>query len=104
MDSWLVAAAQTGIVLYLPQPVMTEFRAVYPGADLADLLSYPWVIEAGFDWTDESDVAPLLAESPGWDGAAGHVVLVARRRGWPVLSADPDRLRRIAPDVDVDEL
>jgi len=41
MDSWLVAAAQTGIMLYMPQPVMTEFRAVYPGADLTDLLSYP---------------------------------------------------------------
>jgi len=25
----------------MPQPVMTEFRAVYPGADLTDLLSYP---------------------------------------------------------------
>ncbi|MGQ0778612.1 MAG: hypothetical protein ACT4NY_30070 [Pseudonocardiales bacterium] len=85
IDSWLVTAAHTGIVLYVPQPVMTEFRAVYPGADLTDLLSYPWVIQAGFDWTDASDVAQLLIESPGWDGTAGHVVLVARHSGLRVV-------------------
>ena len=62
------------------------------------------MIEVGFDWPDASDVAQLLAESPGWDGAAGYIVLVASRRGWPVLCADPDRLRRIAPDLDVDLL
>lgn len=54
--------------------------------------------------TGAPKVAKPLAESGAWDGTAGHVVLVARQRGWPVLTADPDRLRRIAPDVDVDEL
>jgi hypothetical protein len=32
------------------------------------------------------------------------VILVARRRGWPVLTTDPGRLQRIAPDLDVDLL
>jgi hypothetical protein len=47
-------------------------------------------------------VIRLLDESRAWDGVAGHVILVARQRGWPVLTTDPDRLRRIAPDLDVD--
>jgi hypothetical protein len=49
-------------------------------------------------------VARLLVEAKAWDGTAGHVILVARQRGWPVLTTDPDRLRRIAPDLDVDLL
>jgi len=42
-----------------------------------------------------------LDESRAWDGIAGHVILVARRRGWPVLTTDPGRLQRITPDLDV---
>lgn len=50
------------------------------------------------------EAAGMLDKARMWDAIAGHVILVARRRGWPVLTADPDRLRRIAPDVDVDLL
>lgn len=104
LDSWLVAAAHTGIVLHIPAPVMAEFRAVYPGADLADLLSLPWVVQGEFDWGDAAKVARLLGDPGMWDGTVGHVILVARQRGWPVLTTDPGRLHRIAPDLDVDLL
>jgi hypothetical protein len=43
---------------------------------------------------DAPKMARLLADAKAWHGTAGHVILVAR--GWPVLTADPDRLRRIA--------
>jgi hypothetical protein len=43
-------------------------------------------------------------QSEAWDGTAGQAILVARQRGWPVLTADPGRLHRIAPDLDLDLL
>jgi len=49
-------------------------------------------------------VIHLLDESRAWDGIAGQVILVARHRGWPVLTTDPGRLQRIAPDLDIDLL
>jgi hypothetical protein len=30
-----------------------------------------------------------------------RAVRLARQRGWPVLTSDPGRLQRIAPDLDV---
>jgi hypothetical protein len=35
---------------------------------------------------------------------AGHVVYVTRARGWPALSADPGRLRRVDPALEIDLL
>ena len=64
----------------------------------------PAVYRAELSRADAPKVARLLVEAKAWDGTAGHVILVARQRGWPVLTADPDRLRRIAPDLDVDLL
>lgn len=33
-----------------------------------------------------------------------RVIMVARHQGWPVLTTDPGRLQRIAPDLDIDLL
>lgn len=104
MDAWLVAATRTGIALYLPNLALAEVRAVYPDADLAELVDHPWAIRGELGREDARKVARLLAESGTWDATAGHVILVARQRGWPVLSADMERLQRIAPDLDVDLL
>jgi len=49
-------------------------------------------------------VAELLLEAEVFDATAGHVVQVARQRGWSALSADAGRLRRIDPGVAVDLL
>ncbi|MGQ0778610.1 MAG: hypothetical protein ACT4NY_30060 [Pseudonocardiales bacterium] len=67
-------------------------------------MQHSQVVYRELDRVDAPKVAKLLADSRVWDGTAGHVVLVPRQRGWPVLSADPDRLRRIVPDLDVDLL
>lgn len=106
MEAWLATARATGVVLYLPALVLSEVRAVYPGSHgrLDRILRDSQVVYRELSVDDAPKVAKLLAESGAWDGTAGHVVLVARQRGWPVLSADPGRLRRIAPDLDVDLL
>ncbi|MBV9143184.1 MAG: hypothetical protein JO115_20095 [Pseudonocardiales bacterium] len=106
MATWLAVANELSIVLYVPALAMVEVRAVYPDAQavLSRLLAHPSVIHADLTRAQAREVARLLAESQAWDGTAGRVVLVARERGWPVLTADPGRLRRIAPDLDLDLL
>jgi len=106
MDAWIAVAAQTGMVLYLPALPVAEVRAVYPDAesDLTDFLAYPSVVYAELSRVEATKVAGFLAESRAWDGTAGHVILVARQRGWPVLTTDSERLQRLAPDLDVDLL
>ena len=109
MDSWLAVAKELGIVLYVPALAVIEVRTVcevYPTSDalLSRLLDHPSVIHSVLSSADALTVIRLLDESRAWDGIAGQVILVARQRGWPVLTTDPDRLRRIAPDLDVDLL
>jgi hypothetical protein len=50
------------------------------------------------------EVDQLLVTADIFDGCAGHVVYVARTRGWPALSADPDRLHRVDPAIKLDLL
>jgi len=109
MDSWLAVAKELGIVLYVPALAVIEVRtvcAVYPHTDtlLARLLDHPSVIHSVLSSADARKVIHLLDESGAWDGIAGHVILMARQRGWPVLTTDPDRLRRIVPDLYLDLL
>lgn len=105
METWLAVTVPTGLVLYLPELAAAEAQAVYPGNErLGRLLRFPTVYRADLSRTDAPKVARLLTEAKAWDGTAGHVILVARQRGWPVLTTDPDRLRRIAPDLDIDLL
>lgn len=101
--AWLATAQDQGSVLYVPSLALDEVHNVYPDAGelLHRLLDHPWVVEGG---PDRPEVAAFLAEAGVFDPTAAQVILVARQRGWPVLSADPGRLQRIAPDLDVDLL
>jgi hypothetical protein len=109
MDSWLAVAKELGIVLYVPALAVIEVRTVcvvYPHTDplLSRLLEHPSVIHSELSSAEALNVIQLLDESQAWDGIAGHVILMARQRGWPVLTSDPGRLRRIAPNLDVNLL
>jgi hypothetical protein len=106
MATWLAVAKELSIVLYVPALAMAEVPAVYPDAEavLSRLSAHPSVIQADLSRAQAREVARLLAESGAWDGTAGHIILVARQRGWPVLTADPSRLRAIDPDLDLELL
>ena len=56
------------------------------------------------DAATAGQVDQLLVAADVFDGCAGHVVHIARTRAWPALSADPGRLRRVDPDVQLDLL
>jgi hypothetical protein len=46
----------------------------------------------------------MLAESRSRDVIDAHVVLLARQRGWPVLTSDPDDLRAIDPTLELERI
>jgi hypothetical protein len=104
--AWFAAAKTTGLTLYLPALALAEVRAVRPdaGSELAEALSHPSVVLGELDAVAAREVDQLLLTADVFDGCGGHVVHVARSRDWPALSADPGRLRRIDPAVQVDLL
>jgi hypothetical protein len=46
----------------------------------------------------------MLGESRAHDPIDAHVVFLARERGWPVLTSDPDDLRAIDPTLAVERI
>ncbi len=101
--AWFDTARLVGIALYLPTLALAEVRAVRPDAAslLADLLSHPSVVLGELDAATADQVDQLLLAANVFDALAAHVVYVARQCGWPALTADPGRLQRVNPDVDV---
>jgi hypothetical protein len=104
--AWFATAKTTGLTLYLSALALAEVRAVRPdaGSELAEALGHPSVVLGELDAVGAREVDQLLLAADVFDGCAGHVVHVARTRGWPALSADPGRLRRVDPAVQLDLL
>jgi len=105
--AWFATAKVTGLTLYLPALALAEVRAVRPdaGVVLAEAVGHPSVVVGELDAVGARGVDQLLVTADVFDGCAGHVVYVARQRGgWPALSADPGRLRRIDPGIEIDLL
>jgi hypothetical protein len=74
---------------------------------LDQLLDVPVVVVDPLDGPAARTVGVVLA-FPSVPGSytldQGHVVAVARGRGWPIISADPTWLLRLEPNVDVEPL
>lgn len=104
--AWFATAKAVGLTFYLPSLALAEVRAVRPeaGPQLAEVLGHPSVVLGELDASAASQVDQLLLAADVFDGCAGHVVHVARARGWPALSADPGRLRRVDPELPIDLL
>lgn len=101
--AWVTVAYADATSLYVPVLSLREVRAVRPQAKdaLDDLIDHPSVIVRDLNGPDAAAVDDLLARAGTFDALAGHVVHIARTRGWPALTAAPDRLRRIDPDLPV---
>lgn len=104
--AWFDTARLVGVALYVPTLALAEVRAVRPDAGplIAEVLGHPAVVLGELDAAAAAQVDQLLTEADVFDAMAGHVVYVARQRGWPALSADPGRLRRVDPTVEIDLL
>ncbi|MGH3978222.1 MAG: hypothetical protein ACRDRZ_04355 [Pseudonocardiaceae bacterium] len=104
--SWFATARALSLPLYLPTLALAEVRAVRPdaGPELAEVLGHPSVVLGELDAATAGQVDQLLLDADVFDGCAGHVVHVARTRGWPALTADPGRLHRVDRTLEVDLL
>jgi hypothetical protein len=91
------ALVEQNNVLVVPTTALTTACARIPTE------AHP-VLEV-LDGSTAQEVGLLLATAGGRGKlAVGHVVWCARQRGWPVLTANPNPLRQLDPDVDIEEL
>lgn len=104
IQSWVIVAADLGLTLYVPSLARTEVETLRPAATvlLENLTSSPQVVVGRLDPDAAHVVEKLLTDTGTFDVTAAWVVHVCRQRSWPALSADPGRLHRIDPDVQVD--
>ena len=107
MSTWYALAWELQLTFLVPAGTRAEALLLRPdAADLIDvLLGAPYVITAAPpDEPTRHHLLDLQERAEVYDPHAALVVHLARTRSWPVLSADPDRLRRIAPDLEIDTL
>lgn len=100
---WLITAREASTPILVPALALAEVRELRPHllGELYELLEHPSIVRRDLDPTTGLTVADTLADAGVFDVGAGHVVVLAGERGWPVITSDPGRLRRIAPDVGV---
>lgn len=102
-SGWLITAHDASTPLHVPGLALTEVRALRPHLleRLYELLEHPSIVRRELDPATGEEVAELLERTGTFDVCAGQIVVVAQQRGWPVITADPGRLRRIEPDLEV---
>lgn len=100
---WLITAREASTPIVVPALALAEVRALRPHllGELYELLEHPSIVRRDLDPATGLAVADMLRQAGVFDVAAGHVVVLARERGWPVITADAGRLRRIDPDIGV---
>jgi hypothetical protein len=110
----ITVAVQEGIVLAVPATCLADAWAqaspqVRPFLDLLadravvviDALDGAAAVPVGILAAPAADPASL----PSVDLPAAHAVHLARTRGgWPIVTADPDRLRAIDDEAPIEEL
>jgi hypothetical protein len=102
----LGAARVRGLTYLLPSLAITEVQVLRPdtGALLDDLAAHPHIIVGRLTTTDAAAIERLLQATNTFDVLAGWIVHTCHQRGWPALSADPERLRRLDPTLQIDLL
>jgi len=99
----LVAQTQLlGLALTIPATALAQaMRAPARQARLSRLVRQPSARVVPLDALDATRVGVLLAASRTTDIADAHVVICARRFEEPIVTSDPDDLRRLDPEADL---
>lgn len=101
------AAVEQGDVLVVPTTALTAAWARTPPEArpvLEVLLGLPNTVVEVLNGPTAYYVGQLLAAAGRGEPVAGHVVWCWRQRGWAVLTAAPDPLCELDPEVDIEEL
>jgi predicted nucleic acid-binding protein len=98
----LARAAERGGRITVPATALAQaIRRPERQVRLARLIRQPTTDVVPLDRVDATSVGRLLAASGTADIADAHVVVCARRAGQPVVTSDPDDLRRLDPALSV---
>jgi predicted nucleic acid-binding protein len=101
----LARALQTGARVTVPASALAQaIRRPDRQARLSRLIRQPTTDVVSLDRVDAASVGRLLAASGTADIADAHVVICARRTDQPVVTSDPDDLRRLDPVLRLIEL
>ncbi|MGA5643333.1 hypothetical protein ACPCTN_31905 [Streptomyces cinereoruber] len=108
MQALLSVAHQRVIPLLVPSTALSDAYAnLKPDAGhaLSAIIQFPLLTVAALDEADARG-AGLLRSNVGSEAgtAAGHVAYLAAARQWPVITGEPDRLRVLYPDIELEDL
>ena len=106
MQTWFVIAWELQLSFYLPAFACSEAMLLHPATKpLIDTLARaPYVVLAELGPAEAAAIDTLQRAADVFDPLAAWVVHACHQRGWPALSADPERLRRIDPNLAIDVL
>ena len=74
------------------------------GVEVAELVDHPTVLVHLLTAAAAEQVQRRLVDAGVFDGVTGHVVHACSERGWPALSADPERLLRADGTLEIDRI
>lgn len=108
-EALVMTAIEENIVLAVPSAVLARASALIPrghelGLDV--LLGLPCTVVEPLDTVQARAVGTVLEQGgePRGDIAAAHVVYCAQRRGWPVVTSDPEPLLTLDSSIEIENL
>lgn len=106
VQAWITVARTQGLTLLVPELARVEILALRPDTTslVDELARHPHVLVVPLTSDDSTAIEKHLSDTNTCDVLASWVVHLCRQRGWPALTSDPGRLRRVAPDLDADQL
>lgn len=106
MQTWFGIAWELQLSFYLPAFARSEAMLLYPRAEpvIETLARAPYVLLADLGPAEAAAVDARQQAAGVFDPLASWVVHACRQRGWPAVSTDPGRLRRIDPGLPIDVL
>jgi predicted nucleic acid-binding protein len=94
----LARARETGARITVPASALAQaIRRPERQVRLSRLIRQPTTDVVDLGRVDATNVGRLLAASGTSDIADAHVVICARRSGQPIVTSDPEDLRRLDP-------
>lgn len=98
----LARAQERGARITIPATALAQaIRNPARQAVIARLIRHTGTDLVPLDGPDATKVGLLLAHAATADIVDAHVIVCASRAGQPVITSDPDDLRRIAPELEL---
>jgi hypothetical protein len=108
-EALVMIAIEENIVLTIPAAALARACALIPpghelGVDV--LLGLPCTVVDPLEVTQGRAVGALLRQggAASRDLAAAHVVHCAQRRGWPVVTSEPEPLLSLDSSIEIESL